>query len=158
MEKIRKVFVVVVVVVGTGLWSKNKIWNVRRKKEGVSGEEKEHANQKLRKNQGLARKWSQKPRAYEDRITCREAGWKGLRDWQRPCGPAPRAVLINQSAENFNRRVNLLWALPHLDSFPDCLLSGSVILWIYESSSVPSSSSVRGSNINSYDCYEDLMS
>lgn len=157
MEKIRKVFVVVVVV-GTGLWSKNKIWNVRRKKEGVSGEEKEHANQKLRKNQGPARKWSQKQRAYEERITRREAGCKGLRAWRKPCGPALRAILIDQSPEHFNRSDSLLWALPHLDSCPDCLLSGSVILWIYASSYVPSSSSVRGSNINSYDCYEDWMS
>ena len=157
MEKIRKVFMVVVVV-GTGLWSKNKIWNVRRKKEGVSGEEKERANQKLRKNQGPARKWSQKQRAYEERITRWEAGCKGLGAWRRPCGPAPRDVLIDQSPEHFNSRVSLLWALPHLDSCPDCLLSGSVILWIYASSYVPSSSSVRGSNINSYDYYENWMS
>lgn len=70
-----KVFMVV--VVGTGLEAKTKIWNVRRKKEGVSGEEKECANQKLRKNQGPARKWSQKQRAYEERITCREADARG---------------------------------------------------------------------------------
>lgn len=158
MGKIREAFMV---VVGTGVWSKNRTWSVRRKKEGVSGEERKHADQKLRRSQadvGPARKWSQKQRVYEERVTSMEAGWKGSRAWWRPQGPAWRASLIDQSPEHFGGIGSMLWELTDLDSCPDRLLAGSVVWWSYLSSYVSSSSSVKCSNITSYDHYEGWVS
>lgn len=59
----------------------------QKEREGISGEEKGHADQKLRKSQAEAlpgRKRSQKQRTHEENVTSLEAGWKGLRAWQRP--------------------------------------------------------------------------